>query len=140
MKVCEGALHGLRVCEGPLHRPWSGTPRGGRASRTPPPRAAGTPRLHAGATPQGEGLSRALHQLAFLVAAGLSEEDAQTAMLTTGHFTVGSVLEEQAGDSGGTPDEAGHPAPDPALVFDHGLALIIDGLARRTRSATARRR
>ncbi|AHH97461.1 TetR/AcrR family transcriptional regulator C-terminal domain-containing protein [Kutzneria albida] len=99
-------------------------------------------RLHAGTSPQGAGLSRALHKVDFLVAAGLSEQDAQMAMLTTSHFTVGSVLEEQAGaeHDGHAPQLARHPSLDPASAFDQGLALIIDGLAQRTHSGTARRR
>ncbi|BCY10700.1 TetR/AcrR family transcriptional regulator C-terminal domain-containing protein [Actinoplanes sp. L3-i22] len=80
-------------------------------------------RLHAGTRPRGEDLDRALAKFAFLVAAGLPEADARTAMLTAGHFTVGSVLEEQAAD-----DDAGF-----AEAFEAGLALIVDGLAARLR-------
>ena len=41
-------------------------------------------------------MSRAVLKLEFLVASGLSEPGAGMAMLAAGHFTVGSVLEEQA--------------------------------------------
>lgn len=82
-------------------------------------------RLHAGTTPQGVDLSRALHKLDFLVSAGLPEHDARIAMLTVSHFTVGSVLEQQA-------EEADGPGLDRTEAFEAGLALILDGLALRT--------
>lgn len=79
-------------------------------------------RLHAGVRPAAGDLGRIAHKMAFLVAAGLPERDAQHAMLAAGHFTVGSVLEEQA-------------APEPSLdyeaAFENGLALIADGLTHR---------
>jgi AcrR family transcriptional regulator len=82
-------------------------------------------RLHAGTTPQGVDLSRALQKLGFLVSAGLPEGDARIAMLTTSHFTVGSVLEEQA-EVGG--EGAGL---DRAAAFEAGLGLIVEGVAAR---------
>ncbi|MFD4640849.1 TetR/AcrR family transcriptional regulator C-terminal domain-containing protein [Lentzea sp. NPDC058436] len=85
-------------------------------------------RLHAGTAPQGADLSRALRKLEFLVSAGLPEHDARIAMLTTGHFTVGSVLEEQADAAEGQVDG---PGLDRTEAFEAGLALIIDGAARR---------
>ncbi|MEU6817920.1 TetR/AcrR family transcriptional regulator C-terminal domain-containing protein [Streptomyces sp. NPDC046860] len=93
-------------------------------------------RLHAGSTPTGD-LDRIRHKMAFLVASGLPERDAQMAMLATGRFTVGCVLEEQAeqADTGSTdgqdlpPDV---PALDHEAAFEAGLALILDGLAQRT--------
>ena len=78
-------------------------------------------RLHAGSHPGAADLDRIAHKMAFLVAAGVPERDARMAMLTTGRFTVGSVLEEQAGAIG-VPHEA---------AFEAGLALILDGLERR---------
>ena len=93
-------------------------------------------RLHAGTNPQGTDLSRVFHKVAFLVAAGLPERDAQMALLATGHFTVGSVLEEQAGIGYG----AGHLPLDPAAVFDAGLTLIVDGVAQRVGRVASRRR
>ncbi|SEP51774.1 TetR/AcrR family transcriptional regulator C-terminal domain-containing protein [Amycolatopsis saalfeldensis] len=95
-------------------------------------------RLHAGTRPRGADLSRALHKVDFLIAAGLPERDAQMAMLTTGHFTVGSVLEEQAGGAPGA-EAAEHPHPDPASAFDAGLELIVDGVAQRAGRATSKR-
>lgn len=82
-------------------------------------------RLHAGSSPQGTDLSRALQKLQFLVSSGLPEPDARLALLTTSHFTVGNVLEQQAADDDGAE------GPDPAATFDEGLKLIIDGLAQR---------
>jgi TetR/AcrR family tetracycline transcriptional repressor len=82
-------------------------------------------RLHAGTTPQGTDLSRALHKLKFLTSAGLPEHDARIAMLTTSHFTVGSVLEQQA-------EETESPGLDRAEAFEAGLALIVEGVALRT--------
>ncbi|MEU1907586.1 MULTISPECIES: TetR/AcrR family transcriptional regulator C-terminal domain-containing protein [Streptomyces] len=90
-------------------------------------------RLHAGSTPAGD-LDRVRRKMEFLVASGVPERDAQMAMLAAGRFTVGSVLEEQA-DPG--PDAAAElPADMPAIdhesAFEAGLALILEGLARRT--------
>ncbi|MBP2324729.1 TetR/AcrR family tetracycline transcriptional repressor [Kibdelosporangium banguiense] len=85
-------------------------------------------RLHAGTAPQGANLSRALHKLKFLVSTGLPEHDARIAMLTTSHFTVGSVLEEQADVA---EDQTEGPGLDRTEAFEAGLTLIIDGVARR---------
>lgn len=85
-------------------------------------------RLHAGSMPAGVSLDRALRKFAFLVAAGLPEQDAHMAMLTASRFTVGTVLEEQAADDG--IQEIDHDT-----AFDAGLALILHGLARKTSSA-----
>jgi TetR/AcrR family tetracycline transcriptional repressor len=84
-------------------------------------------RLHAGSTPQGEDLSRAILKLEFLVASGLPERGARIAMLTAGQFTVGSVLEQQAGGEDGL--EAGGAATDHAAAFDSGLTMIMNGLS-----------
>ena len=81
-------------------------------------------RLHAGSVPGESDLARALQKLEFLVASGVPEADARMAMLAAGRYTVGSVLEEQADDT------AGH--FDQEAAFEAGLALIVDGLARRT--------
>jgi TetR/AcrR family tetracycline transcriptional repressor len=78
-------------------------------------------RLHAGSFPGEQDLERIAHKMAFLIASGLPEPEAQTAMLAAGRFTVGSVLEEQA---------AG-PGPDHDAAFEAGLALIVDGLQHR---------
>lgn len=85
-------------------------------------------RLHAGTFPADGDLDHALQKLAFLVDAGLPEQEAATAMLTASRFTVGSALEQQADDTNGSPD---HPlAPDHNHAFEAGLQLITDGLTR----------
>ncbi len=88
-------------------------------------------RLHAGLLPGAADLGRVKHKMAFLIAAGLPELDAQMAMFAAGRFTVGSVLEEQA-DAGA---EAGAELPriSHEAAFEAGLALIADGLAHRAR-------
>jgi TetR/AcrR family tetracycline transcriptional repressor len=90
-------------------------------------------RLHAGLLPGVADRSRITHKMAFLVASGLPEQDAQRAMLTASRFTVGSVLEEQA--DAGVGDSARHGADVPQLnndsAFEAGLTLILDGLLHR---------
>ncbi|MFF5672078.1 TetR/AcrR family transcriptional regulator C-terminal domain-containing protein [Streptomyces hygroscopicus] len=90
-------------------------------------------RLHAGSTPAGD-LDRVRRKMEFLVASGVPERDAQMAMLAAGRFTVGSVLEEQADPGPGAAAElpADMPAIDHESAFEAGLALILEGLARRT--------
>ena len=85
-------------------------------------------RLHAGSFPGEKDLDRIAHKMAFLVASGLPEGAAQTAMLAAGRFTVGSVLEEQADRDG---------ALDHDAAFEAGLALIVDGLQHRLEHAGA---
>ena len=86
-------------------------------------------RLHAGTTPRGGDFSRVVRKLEFLVASGLPQQEAQVAMLTASHFTVGSVLEEQGatglGDDG--------PLFDHEEAFDAGLTMIVDGLTAHLR-------
>ncbi|WP_280900807.1 MULTISPECIES: TetR/AcrR family transcriptional regulator C-terminal domain-containing protein [unclassified Streptomyces] len=90
-------------------------------------------RLHAGSTPTGD-FDRIRRKMDFLVASGVPERDAQMAMLAAGRFTVGSVLEEQADPDPG--DNANLPADMPVIdhesAFEAGLALILNGLAKRT--------
>jgi TetR/AcrR family tetracycline transcriptional repressor len=95
-------------------------------------------RLHAGTRPGGADLGRVARKMAFLVAAGLPERDAQLAMLAAGRFTVGSVLEEQAeADFGDSADQAaGIPPIDHESAFEAGLALILNGLAQRAGEQT----
>jgi TetR/AcrR family tetracycline transcriptional repressor len=88
-------------------------------------------RLHAGTSPRGASFARAVRKVEFLVAAGLPEREAQMAMLTASHFTVGSVLEEQA--AAGTADGLTF---DHEAAFDAGLALIADGLSAHRRQFT----
>jgi TetR/AcrR family tetracycline transcriptional repressor len=88
-------------------------------------------RLHGGSLPEAGDIERIKHKLAFLVTAGVPEHDAQMAMFATSHFTVGSVLEEQAAISQDRPP--GMMPPDPETAFEEGIALILDGLATRLR-------
>lgn len=71
--------------------------------------------------------------MAFLVASGLLERGAQMATLASSHFTVGSVLEEQAEASlaANAADLIGAPQIDHEAAFEDGLKLILDGLAAR---------
>lgn len=92
-------------------------------------------RLHAGTRPGAADLDRLVHKLAFLIASGVPERDAQLAMLTASRFTVGAVLEEQA-DPDPDPDDrtnrgADIPRIDHESAFEEGLALIVAGLAQR---------
>jgi TetR/AcrR family transcriptional regulator, tetracycline repressor protein len=94
-------------------------------------------RLHAGLVPGEADRARLTHKLAFLVESGLPEEAAGMAMLAAGRFTVGSVLEEQAGEhaTGPVPDR---PAIDHDAAFEAGLTLILDGLERHRRGPAGR--
>ncbi|WP_431919208.1 TetR/AcrR family transcriptional regulator C-terminal domain-containing protein [Micromonospora wenchangensis] len=89
-------------------------------------------RLHAGSAPTGD-LDRIRHKMAFLLASGLPERDAQTAMLTASRFTVGSVLEEQADPGPGTDLPPDIPTIDHESAFEAGLALILAGLGDTSR-------
>lgn len=98
-------------------------------------------RLHAGSRPGADDMERITHNLAFLVAAGLTKREARMGMLTANRFTVGSVLEEQA-DAGR--DEAREtsicvPPIDYRSAFEAGLVLIADGLSRHLRPSGAKR-
>ncbi|PXX67010.1 TetR family transcriptional regulator [Nocardia tenerifensis] len=88
-------------------------------------------RLHAGTRPGAADLDRLVHKMAFLIASGLPERDAQLAMLTASRFTVGAVLEEQAEAGAEAEPAANTPRIDPESAFEEGLTLILDGLARR---------
>ncbi|QMU80339.1 TetR family transcriptional regulator [Streptacidiphilus sp. PB12-B1b] len=94
-------------------------------------------RLHAGSMPGGTDLDRLARKTAFLIASGVPEQAARTAMLAAGRYTLGSVLEEQAAPDPG--DSADHPADalltDNDSTFEAGLALILDGLACRVDDA-----
>lgn len=73
--------------------------------------------------------------VAFLLASGVPERDAQLAMLTASRFTVGAVLEEQADTDPDTDHGTSHRADIPRIdhesAFEEGLALIVAGLAQR---------
>ena len=71
--------------------------------------------------------------------AGFSAGDAVNALMTISYFTVGAVLEEQAG---GTVEQAplspllraaidAFDEAGPDAAFEQGLAVIVDGLAKR---------
>ncbi|CAM4513650.1 TetR/AcrR family transcriptional regulator C-terminal domain-containing protein [Nocardia ninae] len=87
-------------------------------------------RLHAGTRPGAADRDRLVHKMAFLVASGVPERDAQMAMLAAGRYTVGAVLEEQA-DGHVVDEEADIPRIDHDSAFEAGLTLIVDGLAQR---------
>ncbi|WP_180900455.1 TetR/AcrR family transcriptional regulator C-terminal domain-containing protein [Martelella soudanensis] len=97
-------------------------------------------KLHAGTRPGTADIDRITHKMAFLVASGLSERDAQTAMLASSRFTVGSVLEEQAEANlaATTDDLIDFPQIDHQAAFEEGLKLIIEGLAVRLESQSRR--
>ena len=104
-------------------------------------------RIHAGTRPGAPQMETADAQLRFLREAGFSAGDAVNALMTISYFTVGAVLEEQAGDSdagerGGTVEQAplspllraaidAFDEADPDAAFEQGLAVIVDGLAKR---------
>ncbi|MFF0746710.1 TetR/AcrR family transcriptional regulator C-terminal domain-containing protein [Streptomyces sp. NPDC004111] len=96
-------------------------------------------RLHAGSTPTGD-LDRIRRKIAFLVASGVPERDAQMAMLAVSRFTVGCVLEEQADADADADADAPNaedlpddiPALDHKEAFEAGLALILGGLDQRS--------
>ncbi|WP_399880710.1 TetR/AcrR family transcriptional regulator C-terminal domain-containing protein [Streptomyces sp. BBFR51] len=89
-------------------------------------------RLHAGSSPGVPDLGRIAHKMDFLVASGVPEHHARTAMLAAGRFTVGSVLEEQADPDPdpGADRTADMPPIDHESAFEAGLALILGGLDR----------
>jgi TetR/AcrR family tetracycline transcriptional repressor len=103
-------------------------------------------RIHAGTRPRAPQIKTAEVQLRFLAGAGFSASDATYALMTISYFTVGAVLEQQA-DEADTRECVG---VDPALMspllrdairafneagpdaaFEHGLAMIVDGLAKK---------
>ncbi|MGR6467189.1 TetR/AcrR family transcriptional regulator C-terminal domain-containing protein [Rhizobium sp. PAMB 3182] len=94
-------------------------------------------KLHAGSRPGATDMDRIAHKMAFLVASGLPERDAQMAMLASSHFTIGSVLEEQAEATSSTAERhvAEIPQIDREAAFEEGLKLIVDALASRTKPA-----
>lgn len=89
--------------------------------------------LQAGSHPCTVDIDRITHKMAFLVASGLPERDAQMAMLASSRFTVGSVLEEQAEVCLPATKEnlIDVPEIDHESAFEEGLKLILDGLATR---------
>ncbi|MCX5008945.1 TetR/AcrR family transcriptional regulator C-terminal domain-containing protein [Streptomyces sp. NBC_00638] len=93
-------------------------------------------RLHAGSSPEATDRDRIAHKMAFLIASGVPERDAQMAMLAAGRFTVGSVLEEQAdANAMNSVDHPAVPLIDHESAFEAGLTLILNGLAYGTGEA-----
>lgn len=104
-------------------------------------------RLHAGTTPGVDALERIKPKIAYLVRAGLTEQESGMAMLAASQFTIGCVLEQQAQPDEGTglgasqqPGETIAPQQasgmtlepiDPDVAFEFGLGLIVEGLRRR---------
>ena len=110
-------------------------------------------RLHAGSTPDANELGRVGPKVDYLVRAGIPRREALMALLTAGQFTLGSVLEQQARQHRKSPVEERAalvtPSRDelPEMVeraashadaaFGFGLELIIDGVHKRMKTATA---
>ena len=104
-------------------------------------------RVHAGTRPSGHRLASVESQVAALVAAGLAPADAARGALALSRYTVGWVLEEQAGHARADhPDDvlivAATPAPeppvdsaDPERDFDFGVRALLAGLAQAARPA-----
>ncbi len=100
-------------------------------------------RLIAGTRP-GPDVARAAEEaLAELVAAGLDPATALHTLIAISHFVTGFVLEEQAAAGREVPTPAGGPdhpllraaiatggPPEGDRAFEHGIAALIDGLAR----------
>lgn len=99
-------------------------------------------RLHAGSVPDGASRERLLQKFAFLIEAGVAEQDAITGMLAASRFTVGSALEQQADPD---PDEASPEAveqpvaPTHEQAFEAGLLMLLTGLEGFPATATTKR-
>ncbi len=94
-------------------------------------------RIHAGTRPGAPQMETADAQLRFLCEAGFSAGDAVNALMTISYFTVGAVLEEQAGDSdagerGGTVEQA----PLSAAVAGRDRRLRRSRSGRSVRAGT----
>ncbi|WFR67497.1 TetR/AcrR family transcriptional regulator C-terminal domain-containing protein [Curtobacterium flaccumfaciens] len=85
-------------------------------------------RLHAGSMPQGDDFERGVRKLAFLVDSGLPEAEAAAAMLASGRFTIGSVLEEQNEADRASTDTSALGSIPHAEAFEAGLLLILRGM------------
>ncbi|RPE78626.1 MULTISPECIES: TetR/AcrR family transcriptional regulator C-terminal domain-containing protein [unclassified Frondihabitans] len=99
-------------------------------------------RLHAGSVPDGASRERLLQKFAFLIEAGVAEQDAITGMLAASRFTVGSALEQQADPDAdrASPEVVEQPvAPTHEQAFEAGLLMLLTGLEGSTTTATARR-
>lgn len=105
-------------------------------------------RLHAGTTPGVDAIERIKPKIAYLMRAGLTEQESGMAMLAASQFTIGCVLEQQAQPDEGTGLGAASPLSgetttpqqasgmtlepiDPDVAFEFGLGLIVEGLRRR---------
>ncbi|OWJ65529.1 TetR/AcrR family transcriptional regulator C-terminal domain-containing protein [Inquilinus limosus] len=113
-------------------------------------------RLHAGTRPEPAEFAAVESETALLCTAGLAPADALRAQIAIGRYVVGWVLEEQAdaadaaeregegeGERMAAADLAAYPRlaegmaavrdADPDAEFDHGLGLLLDGIAARIR-------
>ncbi|MDC9135188.1 TetR/AcrR family transcriptional regulator C-terminal domain-containing protein [Escherichia coli] len=105
-------------------------------------------RIHAGTRPGAPQMETVRRAASLPLRGGFfSTGDAVNALMTISYFTVGAVLEEQAGDSdagerGGTVEQAplspllraaidAFDEAGPDAAFEQGLAVIVDGLAKR---------
>ncbi len=86
-------------------------------------------RIHAGTRPGAPQMETADAQLRFLCEAGFSARDAVNALMTISYFTVGAVLEEQAG---GTVEQA----PPLAAVAGRDRRLRRSRSGRSVRAGT----
>jgi TetR/AcrR family transcriptional regulator, tetracycline repressor protein len=100
-------------------------------------------RVHAGSRPSSRELPAVEAQVAGLAATGMSDVDAARSVLALSRFTVGWVLEEQAGDGDDSvPDLARQPhlaaardvfaGRDGDADFDFGIHALIAGALSRT--------
>lgn len=109
-------------------------------------------RLHASTPVGSDDLTRNRPQIAYLVGAGLTHDEASMALFAASQFTIGCVLQEQAhGDekfgslatrASATPPPTGRNTAservDPEAAFEFGLALMVDGLRGRVASRARR--
>jgi TetR/AcrR family tetracycline transcriptional repressor len=96
-------------------------------------------RLHAGSVPDGASRERLLQKFAFLVDAGVAQQDAIAGMLAASRFTVGSALEQQADPDPDDAAVAGQPAaPTHEHAFEAGLLMLLTGLEGVGAAAAAR--
>ncbi|MGA1811089.1 TetR/AcrR family transcriptional regulator C-terminal domain-containing protein [Frondihabitans sp. 4ASC-45] len=99
-------------------------------------------RLHAGSVPDGASRERLLQKFAFLIEAGVAEQDAITGMLAASRFTVGSALEQQADPDAdeASPEVVEQPvAPTHEQAFEAGLLMLLTGLEGFPATATTKR-
>lgn len=91
--------------------------------------------LHAGSRPQDDEAWRIEAKVAFLVSAGIGQQEAVMALLAASRFTLGCALEEQADQAFAGPTVrtatlpgTHRPVPDHHAAFEAGLRLLVRGL------------